>query len=112
MWKTFISTPFQNCNKIHPLQQKKVRALLDAMEMSHVEKVEVFGSSVSNRCHVGSDVDIYVTLDNKTDGRQKSLIKKYVPYVYDVWTNDTVDERLLSEIKKNSVTVYQKEGMI
>ena len=43
MWKVFISDPFLNCDKIHPIQQKKVKALLDNLDMTHVLKVEIFG---------------------------------------------------------------------
>ena len=63
MWKVFISDPFLNCDKIHPIQQKKVKALLDNLDMTHVLKVEIFGSSITTSCHTGSDVDVYITLD-------------------------------------------------
>lgn len=105
MWKVFIADPFMNCNKIHPLQQKKVRTLLDALDMTHIKSVDIFGSSITMRCHNGSDVDIYITLDENAD----HLIKKYLPYKYDIWTNYTVDDRLYDEIKKHCVTVYRKE---
>ena len=104
MWKARIPNPFLNCNKIHPLQQKKVRTLLDELDTTHIEKIEIFGSSISDRCHVGSDVDVYITLNKDV----RRLIHTYIPYEYDLWTNYTVDDRLLAEIKKDCVTVYQK----
>lgn len=104
MWKVFISDPFLNCDKIHPIQQKKVKALLDNLDMTHVLKVEIFGSSITTSCHTGSDVDVYITLDQCVD----HLITKYLPYEFDIWTNYTVDTRLYNEIKKHCVVVAER----
>lgn len=104
MWKVFISDPFLNCNKIHPIQQKKVKALLDNLDMTHVLKVEIFGSSVTTGCHTGSDVDVYIALDQHVN----HLITKYLPYEFDIWTNYTVDTRLYNEIKKHCIVVAER----
>lgn len=101
-YKICIQKPFKNCQKIYPIQQKKVRALLDELEQNkNVNKVIIFGSSVTNRCHIGSDIDIYVDLNKNSN----PLTRQY-DFEYDLWNNFTVDERLKNEINKKGVVVY------
>lgn len=105
MWKICIQNPFDNCDKIHPLQQRKVKKLLDILSCNdNIIKVIIFGSSVTSRCNICSDVDIYIELKNK----QKNIINEYVDFVYDLWTNFSVDERLFKEIRNKGVIVYER----
>lgn len=54
---------FSHCDQIHPLQRKKVEKMLDCLRKdSNVVRVTVFGSSATERCHIGSDVDLYIEL--------------------------------------------------
>ena len=86
-YKVTIKEPFLNCDRIYPIQQKKVKEMLDYFNGNdNVRTVIVFGSSVTDRCHVGSDLDIYVSL--KED---KKLIDKYFPFDFDLWTNFSAD---------------------
>ena len=63
VWKICVENPFLHCEKIHPLQQKKVRRIIDAVcQNPRVKEIRIFGSSVTPRCHVGSDVDVYMTV--------------------------------------------------
>lgn len=103
-FKVCIDNPFPNCKKIYPIQQRKVKQLYDILSQNdNVTKIIVFGSSVTQSCHIGSDVDIYCE------------IKKYIypincalDFPFDLWTNFTVDERLKSEIDKKGVIIYEK----
>lgn len=70
---------------------------------NNVKSIKIFGSSVTDNCHVGSDVDIYVELE-----RDEKVIKRYFAFVFDLWTNFTVDERLKNEIDKKGVIVYEQ----
>ena len=74
-------------------------------EDSNVEKIVVFGSSVQDTCHMGSDVDFYIVL--KQD--QKITFKETLSFMYDIWTNYTVDSRMYEEITKKGVTVYERD---
>ncbi|MCD8326739.1 MAG: nucleotidyltransferase domain-containing protein [Lachnospiraceae bacterium] len=103
-WKVYNDCEFLNCNKIFPFQQKKVEALVgDLSRDDNVEKIVIFGSSVTNQCHAGSDVDLYVQL--KEDKKLK--LSSYY-FTYDLWTNFNVDARMMSEIEKKGVTVYER----
>ena len=101
-----IQDPFENCEKIYPIQHKKVKQMINNIkEDSNVEKIVVFGSSVQDTCHMGSDVDFYIVL--KQD--QKITFKETLSFMYDIWTNYTVDSRMYEEITKKGVTVYERD---
>ena len=101
-FKICIERPFLNCEKIYPLQQKKVRKILDAVENDqNVDQVIVFGSSTSYSCTIDSDVDVFIRL--KED---RSLDLSDLKFEYDMWTNYSVDKRLMDEIDKTGVVVY------
>ena len=105
-WRVCIQDPFENCEKIYPIQQKKVKQMINNIkEDSNVEKIVVFGSSVQDTCHMGSDVDFYIVL--KQD--QKITFKETLSFMYDIWTNYTVDSRMYEEITKKGVTVYERD---
>ena len=104
-WKICIAEPFPNCEKIHPLQQKKVRRIIDAVSQDpRVKEILIFGSSVTSRCHIGSDVDVYMTVTEDINPLSRSGLS--VDFSYDLFTNYMVDERLLVEIRKKGVRVY------
>ena len=105
-WRVCIQDPFEKSEKIYPIQQKKVKQMINNIkEDSNVEKIVVFGSSVQDTCHMGSDVDFYIVL--KQD--QKITFKETLSFMYDIWTNYTVDSRMYEEITKKGVTVYERD---
>ena len=105
-WRVCIQDPCENCEKIYTIQQKKVKQMINNIkEDSNVEKIVVFGSSVQDTCHMGSDVDFYIVL--KQD--QKITFKETLSFMYDIWTNYTVDSRMYEEITKKGVTVYERD---
>lgn len=103
-YKVVVDDPFKNCEYIYPIQQRKVKEFVDYFKINkNVRSIMIFGSSVTERCHSGSDVDIYVTLD-----KNEKIIDKYFDFVYDLWTNFTVDKDLKEEIFKTGVLVYEQ----
>ena len=101
-WRVCIDNPFENCTRIHPLQQRKVRELIDDITANpSVKTVTIFGSSVTECCHQGSDVDLYVEMDS-----EKNPISQTHDFPFDLWTNFTADQRLKTEIASKGVRVY------
>ncbi len=102
IFKVCIDDPFMNCERIYPIQQKKVKALIDDItEHSTPSKIIIFGSSVTEHCHIGSDIDIYTELPSDLNP-----IKRIHDFEYDFWSNYSVDTRLQNEIQKKGVLVY------
>ena len=103
-WNICIEEPFMNCNKVYPLQQKKVKELIDDLSCDkNVKRIIVFGSSITNRCNVVSDVDIYFESDDIN-----SKLNKLHDFEYDLWSNFNVDERLKKEIMSKGEIVYER----
>lgn len=101
-----ITRKYLNCEKIHPLQQKKVLEIVEYLSQNkNVNKIILFGSSITDRCNNNSDVDLYVELNEN----QNHLIQKYFNFVYDLWTNYTAPDELKEEIFKKGVLVYEKK---
>lgn len=62
-FKVCINNPFDNCEYVYPIQQKKVAEMIDHLkEDNNVKKIILFGSSVTSKCHRDSDIDIYVEI--------------------------------------------------
>lgn len=103
-WMICIDNPFMNTNKIYPIQQKKVKKLIDDISTNNkINKIIIFGSSVTDKCHIGSDIDIYVDTDSKN-----VKMNELYDFEYDLWTNHSVDERLKKEINSKGVIVYER----
>jgi len=101
-WKVCIDRPFENCERIYPIQQRKVRELIDDISSKkYVKKIIIFGSSVTSACHIGSDIDIFAEMSQR-----KNPITQIHDFEYDFWSNYTVDDRLMKEITSKGVIVY------
>ena len=105
-WKICIDRPFPNCEKIYPIQQKKVRELIDdASADPAVQKIVIFGSSITSACHMGSDVDVYAEMT-----ADRNPVSSQHDFEYDFWNNYTADDRLKKEILKKGVCVYVRDN--
>lgn len=102
-WK-ICTEYFNNCEFIYPTQQKKVKKMLDYLSSNpNVKSITLFGSSITPNCTIDSDIDIYVEIKNN-----EKLINQYFDFSYDLWTNYTIDERMLEEINKKGLIVYEQ----
>ncbi len=105
-FKVYLKKPFMNAEHIHPLQQENVAEIVkDFSADPNIVKVIIFGSSVTRKCHIGSDIDFYVVpIDPELlNGRHRFSFK------YDRWTPEMVDERMLNEILTTGVVVYERK---
>jgi len=101
---TYIDKPFANCDRVYPIQQRKVAQLLAVLKASpSVKKVILFGSSITNHCHIASDVDVYAEMDENSNPITQSF-----DFEFDFWNNYTVDNRLRTEIESKGVVIYEQ----
>lgn len=104
MWNVVSDDNYLNQNLIFPTQQKDVGALVRELSMhDDVNKIIIFGSSVTSACNPWSDIDIYAELSS-----ERILHVPHFEVPVDLWTNFDVDERLLNEITEKGVLVYEK----
>lgn len=103
-FRKVIKEDYKNVNSIYPIQQHKVYEFIQMIKDNpNVIRLIVFGSSITDRCHTGSDVDFYAEL--KKDGRIET---QYLPFLYDIWTNFNVSDNMKKEIDKKGVIVYER----
>ena len=93
-----------NCEKIYPIQQLRVLNLISKLKRDkNINKIIIFGSSVTNSCHIDSDLDVYLELKNN-----KKITLNKIDYELDLWNNYTVSKELLEEINDKGVVVYER----
>ena len=101
-WKLCASEPFLSYEKIYPIQQRKVLEIINLAKANpDISSVIIFGSSVTDKCHVGSDVDVYIEA-------QKDISTLPVDFDYDLLTNFSADEKMKKEIFEKGVRVYER----
>ena len=106
MWKVCVDAGkvFRNVELIFPTQQADVSKIIHVFsKVENVEKIIVFGSSVTAACNPWSDIDLFVQMDEEIRLRKP---KTGVPI--DLWTNFDVDENLMEEINETGVVVYER----
>lgn len=106
MWKICIDADkvFQNVELIFPTQQADVSKIVsDFSKIKNVEKIIVFGSSVTSACNPWSDIDLFVQVNEEI-----RLKKPRVGVPIDLWTNFDIDENLMREINETGVVVYAR----
>lgn len=105
MWKIFCK-PFKNVQKIFPTKQKYIAKMVEICKSDpNIKKVIIFGSTVTAGCNPWSDIDIYFEVKDKS--KKLPGIKSHTQ-AFDKWSNFTVDQNLLNEIKKEGVIVYER----
>ena len=104
-WKNCTGVSSLNITKIFPTKQRGVLALVeDAKRKPQVEKIIIFGSSVTYKCNPWSDIDVLVYA---SDYAQLHGSKEQV---YDIIYSFNADETLLKEVEKTGVLVYERHA--
>lgn len=108
--RRIVSNYYMNVEKIHPLKQKLVEKIRNySMTNENIKSIIIFGSSVTDRCHSFSDLDIYFDL-KKNDNSAYKYIYSLIDENIDYWDNFRVDSRMLNEIMKEGVKVYEQKN--
>ena len=105
MWKVVDET-FTNAERIFPTKQRYVKKMIDACRNdANIKKILAFGSAVTAGCNPWSDIDIYFEMAHDVTNLP---VCDAGQAVFDKWTNFSVSEELLAEIKAKGVTVYER----
>lgn len=106
-----VSSECQNIRCIYPLKQKQVAQIYDEVKKSDiVRRAIVFGSSVTGKCHIGSDLDICIDAD-VSDGMKVYELQKIIGTICD-WNCDilmysNLGSRLKKTIDAEGVVIYE-----
>lgn len=98
---------FKNATLVHPLMQIEVQSLIDQLsEDLTVNKVIVFGSSVTLHCNSFSDLDVLV---QRTDYNVKLNPYPICDVALDLLFQNDLGESILKEIQETGVLVFDRE---
>lgn len=99
--------PFENVNRIHPLKQRDVSLLIQAVQNDpHITGIIVFGNAVRFDCHSMSDLDVLVIRDDQQIRIDASLSN--IQSELDLIFHSKLGERLKKEIQKTGVIVFRR----
>ena len=105
MWANICKSNLMNIQKIFPLQQREVIQLVESVsKLPEVQKIIIFGSSITSACNPWSDLDVYIQMTKRVP-----IVTKIKTTSVDLWTNFEVekDDELYKDIMEG-VTVYEK----
>ncbi len=99
--------------RIHPIQMDKIQRIIIELDKSHiVKRAIVFGSSVTDECKPGSDLDLCIDINcSSRDMRLYDLtnrIQKICEYNCDLLIYDNIldDSPIKREIDSKGVDIY------
>ena len=103
-----VDSDCETINRIYPLKQRIVDELhKKAADFDIVKKIYIFGSSVTPRCHIDSDIDICIDADT-SDGIKVFELQKTVGDICD-WNCDILKYSNIGSILKETI---DKEGVV
>ena len=107
-FRVLADVPKVKMSRIHPLQQKAVKRIHDAIEWDErVAAIVLFGSSVNLRCTIHSDLDLVVRLrpefvNNETKNEVSEKIQEACGWNADVLWYDRIcnSKNLMNNVLK------------
>lgn len=104
------------CNRIHPLKQRKVYEVYQLIKDNKlIEKLILFGSSVNIRCNNNSDIDIALKLkddafNKENQNKISEAIQEITEYNTDIIWLNTLDQttELYKNILTKGVIIYEQ----
>lgn len=109
-----VKTDCKNIYRIYPLKQKAVAKLHDiAIEYKEIKTVYIFGSSVTSKCNIDSDLDICIDAD-VSDGMKIYDMQKRMGDVCewncDILMYSNLGNKMKDTIHKEGVVIYEQSA--
>lgn len=103
-----VKTKCKNISRVYPLKQKQVAEIFDrASGFDIIRRIFVFGSSVTSKCNIDSDLDLCIDADT-SDGMKVYEMQRAFGEAC-AWNCDIL---MYSNIGKTLRDTVQKEGVI
>ncbi len=101
-----------NLDKINKIKYDKIKKCLDFVEKTNkdniVQKIYLFGSSISNECTENSDIDLCLVTDYNSSNSVFFKIFGNIPLVM----NDNCDILIYSKLKGKIKEEIDKKGVL
>ena len=103
-----VDSDCMNISRVYPLKQRIVDELhKKAEDFDIVKRIYIFGSSVTPRCNIDSDIDICIDADT-SDGMKVFELQKAVGDICD-WNCDILMYSNIGSVLKDTI---DKEGVV
>ena len=107
-----VHSECKNISHIYPLKQNAVAKVYSVASASDiVKKVYIFGSSVTGKCHIGSDLDICIDAD-VSDGKKVYDLQKDIGEICnwncDILMFSNMGNKLKETVQKEGVVIYEQ----
>lgn len=107
-----VKSDFKEIKRIHPQKQLQVNQIYTELKDNLlVQKIIVFGSTISIKCGIYSDLDLAVKLTQNTLSAKNIISEKIgqiTEWNYDIiWLNDIVSTEPIIKKIKNGVTLFE-----
>ena len=105
-----------NLEKISPIKKAKIEKGIDLVEQCNenekiIEKMIIFGNSVTNHCTEDSDIDVCLVSDYTTANNAYFEVHgglgRVMDEVVDIFNFKRIGEKLKNKISKNDIIVYK-----
>ncbi|MBR0462875.1 MAG: nucleotidyltransferase domain-containing protein [Clostridia bacterium] len=109
-----VQTKCKNIDRIYPLKQDQVARIFNcASHFPIITRITVFGSSVTPKCHIDSDIDLCIDADT-SDGLKVFEMQKAIGDLCD-WNCDilmasSIGKALRETIGKEGVIIYEQSA--
>ena len=94
-------------SRVHPLKQREVLKIYNTLSgVDKVESVVVFGSALSMKCNIESDLDLVITVTNTCTDIQRNnidiLIQEATDWDCDILWGDHIDltDRIYEDVER------------
>ncbi len=107
-----VETDCKNIYRVYPLKQKIVARLFSiAPKYEEIRKIYIFGSSVTGRCNIDSDLDVCIDAD-VSDGMRIFEMQKEIGdacnWNCDILMYSNIGTALKETIHKEGVVIYEQ----
>lgn len=112
VFPVIVQTDCENIYRVYPLKQRMVAKIYEiAKRYPDVRRVYLFGSAVTSKCHIGSDLDVCVDMETE-DGMEEYRLNGEIGEACD-WNCDilmyrNIGSKLRNQIEEEGVIIYEQ----
>jgi len=109
MWNVFVdNVDNQIYSKIFPVAQKYVKELVDRIDKEGIDKIILFGSSLTDHCSQDSDLDIAIISDLDEDIIYSKIHKSGFTKSVDILVFEEIVDQGVNSVEHDII----KEGLV
>lgn len=107
-----VKSEFKEMKRIHPQKQYQISQIYNEFkDYSLIQKIIIFGSTISMKCNIYSDLDLAIKLTQNTSSA-KNIVSEKIGLITDwnydiIWLDDTDLSEPIVEKIENGVIIFE-----